>query len=417
MIRTTIVNRRWRRNAAAFAGAALLLATERAGAQAMALTRERVAELVEASPATRAANAEVAVVRAAVEGAGVLSLDNPTLSGMGGVRFTDDGRRPFVGTAALSWPLDLFGQRGARKHAAVADERAARASSDAEKRQRLLAALLLHAVVLRDQREVTIAEASRALAERVLTTARRHRAAGNAPELDVALAMLQHGREAAAASAAAGDRDADLARLTAVLGVPQADAAATGALVPEGEPPRIDAILHAAEQRADVRAAVASVLAAEAKASREQAAGAPSVNLLAQYERDDGENVGTLGLSVPLPILNANNQAKATAAADVHAARARHAAVRSAAEGEVRELHARYEATKRTRETLAPTAAAVKDAVALSLRAYELGETGLSSVLLVQREALEAERALLKVEFSHASAKIELLVAAGRVPK
>lgn len=414
MIRTTIVNRRSRSGAM---GVLLLLTVGHAGAQSQSLTRARVAELVEASPATRAARADVTVARAAVDGAGALSLENPTLSGVGGVRFNDDGRRPFVGSAALSWPVDLFGQRGARQHAAVADERAVRASGDAEKQKRLLDALLLHARVLSDEREVTIAEASRALTERVLTTARRHRAAGNAPELDVALATLQHGREAAAASAAVGDRDADLARLAIVLGVTLADSVAAGVLVPEGEPPALEALLQAAERRSDLRAAAASVLAAEAKASRERAAGAPTINLLAQYERDDGANIGTLGLAVPLPILNPNTQATATAVAEIQAARARQAAVRSAALGEVRALYARYEATKRTRDTLAPTAAAIEDAVALALRSYELGETDLRSVLIVQREALEAERALLEVELSHASAKIELLVAAGRVPK
>jgi len=416
MTRTTIANRRSRASALCL-GIAVLLAAGSAAAQSNALTRERVAQLVEASPVTRAAHADVAVARAAADAAGALSLENPTLTGMGGLRFNDDGRRPFVGTAALSWPLDLFGQRGARKDAAVAEERAVRAGGDADRQKRLLDAFLLHATLLRDERAVTIAEASRALTERVLTTARRHRAAGNAPELDVALATLQHGREAAAASVAAGDRDADRARLAIVLGVTPADAVAAGALVPEGEPPALDALLHAAERRSDVRAAAASVLAAEARASRERAAGAPTINLLAQYERDDGANIGTVGLAVPLPILNANTQAKATAAAEVQSARARQAAVRSAAQGEVRQLYARYEATKRTRDTLAPTATVVKEAVALALRSYELGETDLSSVLIVQREALEAERALLEVELSHASAKIELLVAAGRVPK
>jgi outer membrane protein TolC len=59
----------------------------------------------------------------------------------------------------------------------------------------------------------------------------------------------------------------------------------------------------------------------------------------------------------------------------------------------------------------------VKEAVALATRSYELGEGDLASVLLVHREALEAERALLEIEHQHAEAKIHLFLAAGRIPR
>ena len=56
-------------------------------------------------------------------------------------------------------------------------------------------------------------------------------------------------------------------------------------------------------------------------------------------------------------------------------------------------------------------------AVDLATRGYELGENDLASVLLVRREAIEAQAALLDAEHTHAAAKIELLVAAGRLPR
>jgi cobalt-zinc-cadmium efflux system outer membrane protein len=139
--------------------------------------------------------------------------------------------------------------------------------------------------------------------------------------------------------------------------------------------------------------------------------------VLAQYERDDRANIGLLGLAVPIPVLNANRTEVATTGAEVHAARARAAERRTAAGGQIKELYARYLATKAAMDSLAPTAALATRAVTLATRGYELGENDLSSVLLVRREAIESEAALLEAQHAHGVAKIELLVIAGKVPR
>src|SRR5262245_4132665 len=90
-----------------------------------ALTRARVSQLARAAPASRAAQAETEVARATVTAAGVVSLDNPVISGLAGIRFNPDGSRPLAASATLSWPVDLGGQRGSRVEAAEAEERAA----------------------------------------------------------------------------------------------------------------------------------------------------------------------------------------------------------------------------------------------------------------------------------------------------
>ena len=123
------------------------------------------------------------------------------------------------------------------------------------------------------------------------------------------------------------------------------------------------------------------------------------------------------GLSVPLPILNANRAGVVTSRAEADAARARLDATRTEAAGALRQLRARHDATRRALEALAPTVVLVQQAVALATRGYELGENDLASVLLVRREAVDAQTALLEAEYAHANAKIELLVAAGKVPQ
>lgn len=380
------------------------------------LTRRRIAELVEAAPATRVAQFEAAVAGAAATAAGVLSLENPVLSAMGGFRFNPDGSRPFAGQANLSWPVDLGGQRGARVEASKAAHRSAVAMAGNETRRVLLGALLQHQLVLRDEQELAIAKARHALSERFYAAAQQRHTAGSVPELDVVLAGIQEKRDASSEESARGARDADRLLLLSLLGL-SADATVEGALVPTDAPPPLSMLVATLEERPDVRAAAASLGAAQAQAESARASRWPTLSLLAQYERDDRANIGLLGLSVPVPILNANRSDVATSAAEVEAARARAEQSRAVAQGQIKELYARYEATQAAMDSLAPTQALATRAVALATRGYELGENDLASVLLVRREAIEAQAELLEVQHGHASVKIELLVTAGRIPE
>lgn len=380
------------------------------------LTRERVAELVKVAPAARVAQFEAQVFGAAVPAAGVLSAENPVLSGLGGVRFNADGSRPFSGQASLSWPIDLGGQRGARVEAAKAEHRAALASTESGLRRLLLGALLQHQLVLRDEREVAIAEARHALSERFYAAAQRRLSAGGVPELDVALAAMQEKQDASTRASAEGARDVDKLMLSTLLGLP-APSVVEGALVPEGDPPPIAELTKEIAQRVEVRAASAGLDAARARAARAQAAGWSTMNVLAQYERDDRANIGLVGLAIPIPLLNANRVEVATSAAEIDAAEARVAQSLVVADGQSQELYARYLATKAAMDALAPTEALATRAVNLATRGYELGENDLASVLLVRREAIQVQAALLEVQHGHSAVKIELLVMAGRVPR
>jgi outer membrane protein, heavy metal efflux system len=393
------------------------LASARARAETPLLTRARVAELARAAPAARAAATEVSGARSAVAAAQVLSLDNPSISALGGLRFNPDGTRPFAAAAALSVPVPLGPQRGSRVEAAKAELRAAAATGEDAGRKVLLAALLQHALVLKDQRQLELLSVRRAIAQRLLVAAEKQRIAGAVPELDVALARLQAGREAAAESAAEGVREADRQALAAMLGVPPESAIPAGALVPEIDPPPLAALLHEVDARADIRAAALGLDAARARAARERAARWPTLSLQAQYERDEAANVGLVGLAIPLPIFNANAALVASSSADVEVASARLGAARSAAAGHVRELYARYLGTRRALDALRPTTALVSEAMNLATRGYELGENDLARVLLVRREVLDAQAALLDAEHAHANAKLELLVASGRAAR
>jgi cobalt-zinc-cadmium efflux system outer membrane protein len=396
--------------------AVTLLLGDPALATEAALTRQRIAALVKTSPAARIARSEEAASRAAVTAAEVLSFDNPTLSALGGARFNPGGERTFNGVASLSWPIDVGGKRGARIDAAEAELTAALASTRSAEQNQLLAAFLLHAEVLHDRQQLEIARERHELSDRLLRAAQRRRAAGNVSEIDVALAAMQVQRDASTEASIQGTQASHQIELATLLGLGEGPNVA-GALVPTEEVPTLSALLAENENRADVRAAAAALEAANAKASRERSARMPTVNVLAQYERDDQANIGLLGLSMPIPVLNANRTDVLSSRAEVAVAKARLLDVRAKASGQTKKLHARFMATKASMDTLIPNADLAARTVDLATRAYELGENDLASVLLVRREAIEAQAALLEAEHAHAAIKIELMILAERLPQ
>jgi cobalt-zinc-cadmium efflux system outer membrane protein len=378
-----------------------------------ALTRDRVAELVRRAPVSRVAQAEVGVARAAVKGAGVVSLDNPMLSAMGGTRFNPNGTRPVSAVATLSWPVEL-GKRGTRLEAARAEQRAAEVSAEGTQRDVLLQALVQHGAVLRDEGLFRLALERHAVSQRLLVAAQKRKVAGSAAEVDVALAELQERQDRATAASTQGGLRADRLTLFALLGISAEQPQVVGDLVPAGEVPTLKALLAQINHQVDVRAARAAIDAARQRVSRERSQRAPTLSILGQYERDDEANIVMLGLALPLPFLNPNRAGVVTSEAEVDAAARRADAIRNAAAGRLRELYARYQTTKDAVDALAPAAELAARAIGLAARGYELGENDLASVLLVRREAITAQTASLDAQYQHANVKMELLILAGR---
>lgn len=391
------------------AAVSLLAAAPVSAAELVPLTRQRVAELVALAPPAQVAQLEAGAAAQVAAAAG--AADDPVLSGLGGIRRNPDGRRALSAQASLAWPLQLGGG-SARSAAASATTNAAQRAAAEGARRRLLEALLQYQLVLKDERELALAEARHALSQRFRAAAQRRQAAGGVPELDVALAALQEQQDASARAAARGALDADRQQLATLLGLP-AVAAAHAELVPEGELPSLQRLLAAAAAGVEVLAAAAELEAARARARSARAGRWPGLSVLAQYERDEGADIGMVGVQLPLPLLNANRVEVASTAGEVEVASAQLAAVRARAEGQVRELHARYLATQAALDALGPSDALASRAVGLATRGYELGESDLTSVLLVRREALEAQAALLAAQHGHAVVKLTLLVAAG----
>ena len=161
---------------AAWVAAASLLWSSFAQAEAQALTRQRVADLVKVAPAAQVVRPKWAS-RELGGGCRRLSLENPVVSAWAACASTPTvvalqrrGDRFLAGRPRVA-SVALAGRREAKS-------RARRPRLTLEERKLLLGALLQHAAVLRDQRQVAIATERQTLAARLLAAAQRRRAAG-----------------------------------------------------------------------------------------------------------------------------------------------------------------------------------------------------------------------------------------------
>ena len=225
-------------------------------------------------------------------------------------------------------------------------------------------------------------------ADSLLRMALVRRDAGDASDLDVALARLSAGQQVNAAAADSLAFLSALLDLQALMGLP-ADRVTITVADSLPAPPAVDSTRRGGAPL-QIAAAQASLRSAELAARLQHRSALPTPNLTAGFETGDpsGAEPGilpTVGLSIPLPFLNRNQGPLAQAEAERGRARAELAVVQ--AEGEARLAHA-----IREREVALATIArdqslleAAERVAAMSLTAYHEGATSLPSVLEAQR--------------------------------
>jgi len=319
---------------------------------------------------------------------------------------------------SIDWPLDLF-RKGSR--VAVAQGEVTGARFGVADRERLLAAEVR-------MRYGNLAAAVRDLGfldEIVGATRRQHdllraRAElGASPPLerdllDVALRRLESERllQAAAAEAASVD-------LTRVLGLPP-DAKVTlretlEDLVRRESPATAGAgdLSTAAEQRADVREAVARIDIAAAKIDRAEDSGRFDVSLFGNYIRMDAGfpqqafgadgsltrirglfNYVSIGAMVTIPLLDRNQGMAAAARAERAGAEAARDAALLSARAEVAAARARHELAQRAVDIYTGGARALaRQNLTVVRQTYELGRLTVFDVMSEERRYLDVELA------------------------
>jgi cobalt-zinc-cadmium efflux system outer membrane protein len=331
-------------------------------------------------PAARAAAHEVAASDALVGQAG--RLPNPELAWLregqqAGTRTT---------TVQINQPIELGGKRRARVALAQGEADVARGDRLAQRlaiRADVIAAY--HDVLIAGHR-LALAQALTDLARRTVDVAGKRVAAGKISPIDETRARL-----------AAVDASTALTQATAALTIARTT---LGALV--GRPPDTlaldddsDRLPDAApivdlltREAAAVRRARGQLAARQAQADVERAARVPDVTLSVGTKNDDqvGRRQAVVGLSVPLPLFNRNEDALRAALRRTDAANEELAAARVGTAAALTAAHTRYTtATQEARLLRDDVVPGAKSAYEQTLKGFEYGKFSFLDVLDAQR--------------------------------
>jgi len=399
-----------------------------AGAQPAAapatLTLDEAMRLAEAAhPAVLAREAQLAAAEGTRREAASLLFNNPELS-------TEAIRRRPSGPAGswnewsvgISQPFETGGQQTRRREAASAGLDALRAEIDDVRRQARVEAATRFLAVLSAQQRVQLEQRSVDLFERSAQAVAKRRAAGEDTRLDANVALVEAER-ARNALALAGERliDARSELGTAVRLPPSALPEVVGEIgttIDSALPYKLEQLLASSQNLPRVRALAAREDAARARLGVEHGNRNPDVTVGVHAGREgpsDGrENLAILSLSVPLPLFKRNDAAIGQAMTDMTQAEVERASVLRDTDSRVRQLWSRLasqrERIQRLQRVLVP---ASTDNQQLSAKSREAGQIGLLDQLIVNRQAIDAERDLIDLLAEMHTTRIELEYAAG----
>jgi cobalt-zinc-cadmium efflux system outer membrane protein len=378
-----------------------------------------------ANPALRAREAQLAAAEGLRRDAASLFASNPELSLEQTRRRAVDA--PAGGDASerrigISQPIETGGQQGRRREAAAATLDAIRSEiADARNQARADASLRFNAVVAA-QRRVLIEQRAQALFDASAQAVARRRAAGEDTRLDANVASIEAERARNALSAAREHLLDARGELAAALQLPPAQlpeaASDDASAAPRPPSYSLEDLLASARSLPRLAALGAREAAARARLALEQGSRSPDVTLGLSAGREGPpggrERVTTLSLSVPLPLFKRNATAIGQATTDLAQAEIERSVALRDGESNVRRLWLRLasqrERVQRLQQAMVP---ASLDNQQLATRSRQAGQIGLIDLLLVNRQALDAERELNDAIAEFHATRIELERAAG----
>lgn len=379
--------------------------------QPVPLTLDDALERVRRSaPAVVAARMRIDEARGRVAGASRTFSTNPAVEVEAGRRSGEVSTTDYG--VAVAQDLDLPRRRRVRLDAARAgvtqDEQRAR---DVEREVlREVAIAFLRAVEARERADA--AASGKRLAEEARHIAERRYAAGDVAQLDVNLARTAVARADAEVRAANATFTGHATRLQVLLG-------STEPMTPVGSlrdvlPIATTDLLAWTADRPDVRVLEAEIAEAEADQRFAHTLRWPDFGVRASYAKEEGDRVLLGGIGVTLPVFQRGQEATAVATARLARLRAEREALTRTIEADVRGAAASYDALRAAaaeyERTVLPL---IEENEALALESYEAGQIGLSDLLLVRRDALDARRVSIDQLIETRLAEVELRARAG----
>lgn len=409
---------------AGIAGLSIAVATAAPGAEPedehLRLTLEQaVTEAFSRSPALRARRAAVAEARGRLVLADTFRF-NPELEGTVADRRTPAGSVTDYGFG-VAQELEVGGQRGKRTDTASAELSAAEAAFRRDRR--LLAARVelafADAVWLRER--LRVEELDAGLTRSFLELSQKRLDAGAATQLDVNLARAAHGRALRRVEETRAEAFEARSLLAEAIGRdPSTPPLPVGEQPePRPEPLSLAALVsQAAATRTDLEALRRSRLAAEARLSLAHAERIPNLRLRGSYDREEGTDTILGGhVAISLPLFNRNQGGIAEARAALERSGHEQSAFELTVQREVAAAHARLQAAVATADQLrGQVMGTLEESLGLLERSFSAGKIGAMELLVFRREFVESERDYIGVLAEAWRARIELDLAAGRLP-
>ena len=171
----------------------------------------------------------------------------------------------------------------------------------------------------------------------------------------------------------------------------------------------------ALDERTDIRAAVAEVVAATQRLALERARARPDISPFAGYKRVGNDNTVMLGVNIPLKTRDSNQAGIARAETDVRLAEVRLQLARNHAAAEVETAYAALQTSRELVETFQNELLRQADeSRSITLAAYEDGGIELLPVLDAQRTRTEVRQQYFRTLFDYQASIVALELAAGR---
>jgi cobalt-zinc-cadmium efflux system outer membrane protein len=357
-------------------------------------------------PQLRAAAHEAAASDAAVDQAG--RLPNPEL------QYLREGQQAGTRTTTVqvNQPIELGGKRQAR--VALAQGAADLAHTELRARRRELRADLIAGFyeVLVAERRRELAAALSELARKSVEVARKRVTAGKVSPIDETRARLASVDAAAELNQAAATLVIARTRLGALIGRPADAFVLAGQADQLPDPVPLAALQAGARDASAIQRARKQLAVQDAQTQVERAARIPDLTVSVGTQRDDeaGRRQAVVGLSVPLPLFNRNEDALRAALRRTDRAREELAAAEVESAAALAAAHARFDAARNEAtlmgQDVVPQALSAYE---LTLKGFEYGKFPILDVLDAQRtwfqaqsrrwnSVLEAWRALAEIE-------------------
>jgi cobalt-zinc-cadmium efflux system outer membrane protein len=429
------------------------------------LTLERVVAIARRqSPRVLAARERIRAAEGRRDQAGLWLRSNPELSAgwSDGALFANQGERRFG--VDLSLEIEIAGQPGLRRHAADLEVRATRAAVTSVEREHLSRVVEAFWASLYAQGRVELAREVQELNATLLSTSERRLAAGDIPEVDHNLVVLDVDRARAEMLGAQAILAAVRAELNGLLGRPaRSPLRVTGRLpaaAPVVEPgphpnelrssgtpgPHPNELrssgtpgLGVAAQRFDLRAALLTARARGADASLLGREVFPNPRLTIGWDRDvatvgpgdfqgsqdlasslggfrDTDDLFSLRLSVPVPLFNRNAGAIREAEALGAEARLQSSALEREVDAEVEAARAEMDAAARRLVIFATMLPRAARNLELLTQAFSAGQVDAARLLLARDRSLRARLDHLDAQRDYALARVVLARALGLDP-